>query len=130
MTILSCAKWTATDRFLYGGSSTDSFFGSLSNNVWIRNASGTDYNAAETINVNRIHTVINNATAFKIVSNGVDKLTNTNTGNFQINDILTGLTTSAFYRFTGNFQELIAYNNFVTDNALLATNENTYYGYY
>jgi hypothetical protein len=115
---------------LHGGSSSDSFFGNLSNNVWLRNASGTDYNAAQAINVNRIHTILNNANAFKIRTNGVDTLSNTNTGNYQINDILTGLTTSAFYRFSGNFQEMIAYNNYVSDFSLIETNQNTYYGYY
>lgn len=130
MTAITCAKWTATDRFIHGGSSTDSFFGSLSNNVWIRNASGTDYNAAQSINVNRIHTILNNASAFKIRTNGADTLSNTNSGNYQINFLLTGLTGSDFYRFTGHFQEMIAYNNYVSDFALIESNQNTYYGYY
>lgn len=133
MTILSCAKWTATERMLYGGSSTDSFFGNLSNNLQFRNASGVDFTAAQAVNTNRIHTVLNNgggASAFKIRTNGADTLTNTNAGNFQINVVLTGLTTSSFYRFTGHFQELIAYNSYVSDFALIESNQNTYYGYY
>jgi hypothetical protein len=130
MTAITCAKWTATDKFIHGGSSTDSFFGNLSNNVWLRNASGTDYNAAESVNVNRIHTILNNANAFKIRTNAVDTLSNTNSGNYQINFLLTGLTGSDFYRFSGNFQEFIAYNNYVSDFALIETNQNTYYGYY